>query len=720
VFPPGPRSRIPGRLELQYLRDPLGFLRDLSTYGDIVHFRFRATDIYLVTDPELIQQALAADHRVFVKGASMQQTERILGNGLLTSEGEFHHSQRRLIQPALHKARVEALGDSMVELAERRATEWRDGETRNMHVELSRLTIEIVAKTLFSVDLSRDSGEIVAALHETVSVIARLALPFGPLWERSPLPSARRFEAGVERLHRATAEILERRRALGDVDDAMSHLLRAQQGNNGDGLSDRQVRDEAMTLLLAGHETTASTLTWALYLLSQHPEVERRVRDELATVIGDRDATTEDADALEYTSGVLHEALRLYPPVWGMPRRTIAPYELDGYSIPTGSIVAFNQWVMHHDPRFWPDPFAFDPTRWTNKAQESRPRYAFFPFGGGPRICLGPAFAMLESQLVLATLLRHWRFRLADGQRVEIAPVLTLRPRYGMHMELEQADRALRRRPLRATARDDDFWAAAVELWAAGDQRIWRRHSDSVNSRLLQRWLPQDLGRVLKTDLWDEAVGEGVYSSLAARAETTIGVDVSHSVVEAASSRHPGLVSTRADVRTLPFGDALFDAVVSNSTLDHFDSTVDILEALREFRRVLRPGGLLVLTLDNPANPFVALTRALPRGRLNRLWLAHAGRASRLGLLPYYVGVTVGRTRLCELLRTAGFDVREVTAIMHAPRPLAILAGALIERRGSTRLGERLGRLFEALERLERSPVRFRSGHFTAVLARRP
>lgn len=441
MFPPGPRSRVPGRLELRYLRDPLGFLRSLSTYGDLVHFRFRSTDIYLVTDPELIHRGLAADHRVFVKGESMKQTERILGNGLLTSEGEFHHSQRRLIQPALHQARVEALGETMVELAERRASEWHDGETRNMHVEMSRLTIEIVAKALFSVDLSRDSGEIVAALHHSVSRIARLALPLARLWERSQLPSARRFEASIERLHRATAEILERRRALGNVDDAMSYLLDAQRSRNGDGLSDRQVRDEAMTLLLAGHETTASTLTWALYLLSQNPEAERRVREELATVIGDRVATTADAEALEYTSVVLNETLRLYPPVWGMPRRTIAPYELGGYSIPTGSIVAFNQWVMHHDPRFWPDPFAFDPARWTKEAQKSRPRYAYFPFGGGPRICLGPVFALLEAKLVLASLLRRWRFRLAEEQRVEVAPVLTLRPRYGMRMTLERADR---------------------------------------------------------------------------------------------------------------------------------------------------------------------------------------------------------------------------------------------------------------------------------------
>ena len=443
-YPPGPRSRIPGRLELRFLRDPLGFLRDLSTYGDLVHFRFRSTDVYLVSDPDSIQRGLAADHRVFVKGKAMETTKRILGEGLLTSEGDFHHSQRRVIQPALHRARVEALGGTMAHLAEERAALWRAGQTLNMHVEMSRLTIEIVAKTLFSVDLSRDSREIVAALHDSVSTIARLSLPLAGLWEHSPLPSARRLKAAVARLHLATEQLLEQRRSLGDVDDAMSFLLAAQESKNGGGLSDRQVRDEAITLLLAGHETTANLLTWALYLLWRHPEVEALVRQEIAEVVGDRVATTADAASLVYTERVLMETLRLYPPVWGMPRRTVAPYELDGYSIPTGSIVVFNQWVMHHDPRFWPDPFAFDPGRWTEEAQTSRPRYAFFPFGGGPRICMGPVFAILEAKLVLATLLRHWRFRLADGQRVKIAPVLTLRPRYGMHMILEQAELASR------------------------------------------------------------------------------------------------------------------------------------------------------------------------------------------------------------------------------------------------------------------------------------
>lgn len=720
ALPPGPRSRVPLRLEHRFLRDPPGFLRELSTYGDIAHMRFLSRRVYLVTDPELIQRVLAADHRSFVKGRSMEEARRVLGDGLLTSEGEYHHRQRRLLQPALQRTRVEALAGRMTELAERRISAWRAGETLDLHLELSRLTLEIVADTLLSVDLERESEEIAKALTYSVSMIGRLTLPAAKVWERSPLQSARRFRAAVRRLERATHDILERRRALShDPDDAITLLLGAQQDGEH-AVTDRQVRDEAITLLLAGHETTANLLTWALYLLWKHPEVEARLRAELEAVIGDRPPTVHDAAALEYAEQVLNETLRLYPPVWAMGRIALEDYRLDGYTIPAGSVVALNAWVMHHDARFYPDPFAFDPGRWTPDARRGRPRYAFFPFGGGPRICMGATFAMLEAKLVLATLLRHWQFRLAAGQRVEAAPVLTLRPRHGLRMTLAPSSGpetagAERGNPSPA----GEFWDHAVELWGHGRQRLWRRHSDGVNARLVDRWLPQGVRRVLKTDLWDEAVGEGLYPTLSARAEATVGIDASPGVVRAACDRYPGLVAEEADVRRLPFANESFDAAVSNSTLDHFDSAADILAALRELHRVLEPGGLLVLTLDNPANPFVALTRLLPRELINRFWLDHARGAARVGMLPYYVGITVGGEHLRALLAAAGFELRDLRPIMHAPRPLAILAGAFVEHRGSPRATARLARTLELCERLESSRLRFRTGHFTAVLATR-
>jgi cytochrome P450/ubiquinone/menaquinone biosynthesis C-methylase UbiE len=717
--PPGPRSRIPGRLELRFLRDPPGFLRDLATYGELAHFRFRSTDVYLVTSPESIKRVLAADHRGFVKGQSMQESKRVLGEGLLTSEGHLHHRQRRLLQPAFHARRVADYSATMVDVIERATTSWEAGQTRDVHREMSELTIRVVSETLFSTDLERDAGEIVEALGFAVSMIGRLTLPGAQLWERLPFPSSRRFARALARLDRATEEILERRRANGgDGDDVLALLLAAQAEGNGAGLSDRQVRDETITLLLAGHETTANLLSWTWFLLSQHPEVESRLHDELDDVLGGRVPTVDDLPRLVYTGMILNEAMRLYPPVWAMGRRAIHDYELDGYTIPAGSVVALNAYVMHHDPRFYPDPFRFDPERWSDDERRKRPKYAYFPFGGGPRVCLGEGFAWTEARLVLATLAQRWRLRLAQGHRVIAAPVLTLRPEHGLRMVLEA--RAGRSRRLPATNGREPYWDAAAEVWRQGrEQILWRRHSDAVNAALVERWLPGRARRLLKTDLWDEAVGDGLVAALTDRADETVGIDVSGSVIEAARSRHPRLTAVRADVRRLPFEDASFDAVVSNSTLDHFDSATDIAAALRELHRVLRSGGTLVLTLDNPENPLVAAARALPRSWLNRAWLRYGRVTARIGLLPYYVGATVDADRLSAMLAGVGFEVRERTAIVHSPRIVASLAGALVERHGSPRARERFLRLLLGFEGLGGKRIRFRTGHFVAVRAAR-
>jgi cytochrome P450/ubiquinone/menaquinone biosynthesis C-methylase UbiE len=723
AYPPGPRSRIPGRLELRFLRDPQAFMRDLATYGQVAHFRFRSTDIYLVTDPEGIKRVLAADHRGFTKSQSMQESKRVLGEGLLTSEGDLHHRQRRLVQPAFHHGRVEAYAATMAELAEAEAASWRDGETRDLHTEMSELTVRILSKTLFSTDLDGEAPEIVEALARSIPILARMPLPLADVWERLPLPSSRRFASSLERLDRASRDIIERRRRDPDgPDDLLTLLFDAQRNGNGAAIDDRLVRDETMTILLAGHETTANLLTWTWYLLSQHPDVEARLHAELDEVLGDRPPTLADLPGLVYTGRILSEALRLYPPVWAMGRRAIVDHELDAYAIRAGSIVALNPYVMHHDPRFFPDPFRFDPDRWTDEERRRRPKYAYFPFGGGPRLCLGESFAWIEARLVVAALARRWRLRLAPGHRVRPAPGLTLRPKHGLRMVVERRERPRPvRRPRGPTPGDAaqrPYWDAAAGLWRhARAQALWRRHSDSVNTALVKRWLPAELGRVLKTDLWDEAVGEGLVEALAARARETVGVDVSDEVVAAARARHPSLAAERADVRNLSFEDESFDAVVSNSTLDHFDSSTDILTGLREVHRVLRPGGVLVLTLDNPANPLVALSKALPRRALNRLWLRHGRLTGRVGLLPYYVGATVGRRQLVAMLRLSGFDVRETEAVVHFPRVVASLVGAGLARTGSAGAGERFLRLLAAFERLAGGPARFRTGHFVAVRA---
>jgi cytochrome P450/SAM-dependent methyltransferase len=692
-------------------------MRDLATYGELAHFRFRSTDIYLVTDPDDIKRVLAGHHRGFTKSQSMQEGRRILGDGLLTSEGDLHQRQRRLIQPAFRHSRVEAYGATMAELAEAESASWRDGETRDVHVEMSELTVRILGATLFSTDLDGDAPEIVDALARSIPVIARMPLPLAGVWERLPLPGPRRFASSLGRLDRASRDIIERRRAEPDAPDDLLALLLEPQGNwNGAGIGEQLVRDETMTILLAGHETTANLLTWTWYLLSRHPEVEARLHAEIDEVLGDRPPALADLPALVYTGRVLNEALRLYPPVWALGRRAIVDHEVDGYTIPTGSIVAVNPYVMHHDPRFYPDPFRFDPDRWTDEERGKRPKYAYFPFGGGPRLCLGESFAWLETRLVVAAFARRWRLRVAPGHRVEPAPGLTLRPKYGMRMVVE---RRVEPRAVQAAAgAEPPYWDAATELWRhARQQALWRRHSDAVNAALVERWLPGRLGRVLKTDLWDEAVGGGLLGALEARSSEVVGIDVSDRVVEAARGRHPGLRAQQADVRSLPFADASFDAVVSNSTLDHFDSSTDILAGLRALHRVLRAGGVLLLTLDNPSNPLVALSKALPRGALNRLWLRHGRLTGRVGLLPYYVGTTVDRRQLVAMLERTGFEVRQSGAIVHVPRVLASLVGAAVARTGSDAAGRRFLRVLTSFERLAGGPTRFRTGHFVAVRA---
>ena len=257
-------------------------------------------------------------------------------------------------------------------------------------------------------------------------------------------------------------------------------------------------------------------------------------------------------------------------------------------------------------------------------------------------------------------------------------------------------------------------WDAVAEVWQrAPAQTLWRRHSDRVNSLLVERWLPAGTSATLKTDLWDEAMGRGLYPAIAARSERVVGVDVSRSIVAAAAERYPALDVRVAHVHQLPFEDASFDAVVSNSTLDHFDDAAEIDRSIVELARVLQPGGTLVLTLDNPANPIVALGKLLPREALNRIWLRWADASSRIGLLPYHVGATYGRSRLCSVLRTAGFSIEETTAIVHAPRPVAVMVGQRVQR------GPRFLRILAALEQLERAPTRFLTGNFVAVRARR-
>ncbi len=439
-LPPGPKSRMPGASLLALRRDTLGFLREIAlTYGDLVHFQVGKQDYFLVNDPEVIHDILVTDYRNFAKGRGLEIAKRLLGEGLLTSEGDHHRRQRRLAQPAFHRQRIAAYGEIMVEKAQRIGAEWQDGATLDLSQEMMRLTLGIVARTLFDTDLEAETQEIGAAVSEAVHHMDFAMLPFAPLLERLNPSIQRRFERTRDRLNTTIYRMIREHRDGEDRGDLLSMLLLAQDElGDGGGMTDEQVRDEAMTIFLAGHETTANALTWTWYLLSQHPEIEQKFHAEVDSVLAGRPPTDADVANLPYTRMVLAEAMRRYPPAWVIGRRVLADYRIGDYTLPAGSICMICQYVTHHDPRWYPDPFRFDPERWTPEAQEMRPKFAYYPFGSGPRVCIGEGFAWMEGILLLATLAQQWQMRLVPGHAVVMKPVVTLRPRHGMQMTLHR------------------------------------------------------------------------------------------------------------------------------------------------------------------------------------------------------------------------------------------------------------------------------------------
>jgi cytochrome P450 len=438
-FPPGPKSLIPGAAILAFRRDPIKFLMEIvHEYGDIVYFGTGSQHFFVVNDPEHIKDILTTHHASFGKGRALERAKKLLGNGLLTSEGEFHHRQRRLAQPAFHRDRVGRYADIMVSYTDRMQRErWHDADTLDVAREMNRLTLAIVGKTLFGTETEAEAEQIRLALSETMKGFNRSMLPFAQILDRLPLPANRRYRQARDVLNSVIYRIIEeKRRSTEDGGDLLSMLLAAQDEESGGQMTDLQVRDEAITIFLAGHETTANALTWAWYLLSEHPDVEAKLHDELDSVLAGRLPGVDDFPRLRYSEMVITETMRLYPPAWTLGRRALKDYQLGPYTIPAGSIVIMSQYVMHHDPRYFPDPFRFDPERWTPEARASRPQYSYFPFGGGPRRCIGDGFAVMEAIMVLATLAQQWSLRHVPGHTIALQPLITLRPKTGMPMVL--------------------------------------------------------------------------------------------------------------------------------------------------------------------------------------------------------------------------------------------------------------------------------------------
>lgn len=426
---------------LEFLR----VLRHLShAYGPISHFTLFGRHFYFLDDPAAIEELLVTKARDFVKSRGAESLKRLLGEGLLTSEDPLHLRQRRLVQPAFHRERIAGYAATMVAEAERFSETLLDGASYEMTRAMMRLTLGIAAKTLFGSDVGNEADEIYEALTTTMRLVPDGLGPFAALRQALPLPSNFRFRRARKRLDRTIfAMIAQRRSAPEDRGDLLSTLLLAR-GEDGEGMSDTQLRDEAMTIFLAGHETTALTLMWSWYLLGREAAAEARLHAELAA-FGGRRLTIADLGALPYATAVVKEALRLYPPAWLLGRRAVRDVVIGGYPIAEGSVVFASPFVTHRNPLLYDEPLAFRPERWLDG--EERPRFAYFPFGGGPRLCIGEAFAWTEAVLALATLAQRWSFSVAPGTQVELYPMVTIRPRHPMVMRAHRRGAASRRPP---------------------------------------------------------------------------------------------------------------------------------------------------------------------------------------------------------------------------------------------------------------------------------
>ena len=420
--------------------NPLDFFTNLArTYGDVTSYRMGGEQLFLINEPRLIRDVLVTHNRNFTKSRGLERSKRLLGQGLLTSEGAMHLRQRRLMQPAFHRDRVAGYGDLMVGYADRMRRSWADGATLDVSREMNRLTLSIVGKTLFDVDVEQQAATVGEALTAVMESFWMTMLPFAEVLERLPVPKLRRARMARARLDAIIYRMIADRRSSGsDRGDLLSMLLAAQDEDDGRGMTDQQVRDEAMTIFLAGHETTANALTWTWFLLSGAPEVEARVHDEVVRVLEGRLPSIGDLPALSFIERVVTESMRLYPPAWIIGRRAIDEYRVGEYVAPPRSILVMSPYIMHRDERFYHEPERFDPDRWTPEFRAALPKFAYFPFGGGPRQCIGESFAWMELILVVATISQQCRLRLVPGHPVVPQPLITLRAKHGMRMTVEK------------------------------------------------------------------------------------------------------------------------------------------------------------------------------------------------------------------------------------------------------------------------------------------
>ncbi|MBO8170285.1 MAG: cytochrome P450 [Bacillaceae bacterium] len=438
---PGPKGfPITGNL-FRFRNEPLAFLTESAhKYGDMVRIRLGPTrHVYLINHPDYIKEVLVDKKDAFRKSLGLQIAKKFLGEGLLTSEGKEHMRQRRLMQPAFKPDRISQYADTMAEYGEKLADSWQDGEQRNITRDMMDVTLRIIVRTMFSIDMKQDPHDIGKALEVGLKYIIDKTRTLIDIPDRIPTRRNRQFKRAGQTLNQAIYTILEERRQNGPQDngDLLSMLMNARDEKSGTGLTDELIRDQVMTIFLAGHETTANTLSWTWYLLSQHPEVEQKFHVELDRVLGNRLPTADDVSRLTYTRQVIQESMRLYPAAWIIGREALREVEIGGHSFDKGDTLLMSQYVMHRNPKYYEQPDRFMPERFAGDLLEKNPPFAYFPFGGGPRVCIGNHFALLESTLLLAVIGQKFKLRLIDNHHpVEPEPLITLRPKNGLYMKV--------------------------------------------------------------------------------------------------------------------------------------------------------------------------------------------------------------------------------------------------------------------------------------------
>lgn len=447
-IPPGLRKTLPFYLHKPWARlgKPILLFQHMAKHcGPISHYMLFGNHVIFLNDPAAIREVLVNQANKFVRERTIVRLKILLGEGLLTSDDPTHKRSRRIVAPAFHRQRIHDYADEMVRSAQHWRSRWQSGDIVDMNAEMMTLSLDIVARTLFATEVDDDIRAINEHTNRIMAIYNYLiAFPNAEafLKYRIPVPGLRNFAKSRARLDEVVNRIVRERKAANAADpehadrhDLLSMLL-ASRDEDGSELSDEQLRDEVLTIFLAGYETTANALSWTWYLLATNPEHQEKVYAEVREVLGNRTATLEDYNNLKYTQMCFAEAMRLYPPAWAMGRKSSEPFEVGPYRLPAGTHVFLSQYVLQRDERFYPDPLKFDPLRHTEEEKAKRDKFEYFPFGGGPRQCIGESFAWLEGVLLIASIAQTWRLEWIPGQPVAVEEKITLRPKYPMRMHL--------------------------------------------------------------------------------------------------------------------------------------------------------------------------------------------------------------------------------------------------------------------------------------------